>query len=680
MSRTLWKITAVAFVALSALAEESVRQLYERARLLQERNRNLDEAIRIYSRVVERAKDDRALAARAQLEQGILYLRLGREQEARQAFRKVIADFSDQPSFLREARARLGVNGSLKPALSVRQVWATPDTDNSGGPSPDGRYLSFTDWTTGDVSVRDLVTGEKRHVTSKDKGLETPFAVQAPSSVFSPDSKRIAYWWTNWGSFNEVRTVGLDGSLPHTLCRVADATQVRLTDWSRDGRHILAHIEYRSSPAKIVLIAANDGSIRPLKQVTGWPGRMSFSPDGRFILYDGPGSGGPDVRVLSVDGRRDVALAPHPADDFAAGWSPDGQRILFTSNRTGPLSLWTLAVKDGQAQGEPQLAFADAGNIESLGITRNGSLYYYLNTGLVDVYTAAIDPESAAALEPPKPLVHRFVASNQFPDWSPDGKYLLYQSNRPGSDSLIVIRALDTGAERELRTEAPLGFQPPHWNAAGDAILVSGTLAGKNGIYRIDPQSGAFTLSVELPPGKLPFTPAWSRDGKTLFGRFDSFNGIHRMNVATGAIQPLFNPNDPPGPYAGSDTGPSDPVLSPDGRSLLFQQRDRPRADNLLIMPPDGGTPRVLVSGKWPEQAFPAGAYAWTPDSRRIVIIQRAGTQFEISVIPAEGGEPRRTGIRTNGIKFLRLHPDGRRIAFQSGDGKGEVWVIENLF
>ena len=45
--------------------------------------------------------------------------------------------------------------------MNVRQVWATPDSDNSGGPSPDGRYLSFTDWTTGDVSVRDLVTGEK---------------------------------------------------------------------------------------------------------------------------------------------------------------------------------------------------------------------------------------------------------------------------------------------------------------------------------------------------------------------------------------------------------------------------------------------------------------------------------------------------------------------------------------
>jgi Tol biopolymer transport system component len=406
---------------------------------------------------------------------------------------------------------------------------------------------------------------------------------------------------------------------------------------------------------------------------------MSFSPDGRFILYDGPGAGGPDVHLLSVDGRRDVALAPHPADDFAAGWSSDGQRILFTSNRTGPLSLWTLAVKDGQAQGDPQLALADAGNIEPLGIARNGSLYYWLDTGLVDVYTAAIDPESAVVVESPKPVVHRFVASNQFPDWSPDRRYLLYQSNRPGSDNLIVIRALDTGAERELRPKAPLGFQPPHWNTAGDAILVSGTLAGKNAIYRIDPQSGAVSVSVELPSGKLPFTPAWSRDGKTLFGRFNSFNGIHRMDVATGAIQTLFNPNDPPGPSAGGDTGPSDPLLSPDGHSLLFQQRDRPRTDNLLIMPPEGGTPRVLLSVKWPEQ-FPAGAYAWTPDSRRIVFVQRSGKQFEILVIPAEGGQSRRTGIHMNGIRFLRLHPDGKRIAFQGGETGGEVWVIENLF
>ncbi len=67
-------------------------------------------------------------------------------------------------------------------------------------------------------------------------------------------------------------------------------------------------------------------------------------------------------------------------------------------------------------------------------------------------------------------------------------------------------------------------------------------------------------------------------------------------------------------------------------------------------------------------------------NSRRILVVQRAGAQFEISVVLAEGGAPRRTGIPMNGIRFLRLHPDGRRIAFEGGQAGGEVWVIENLF
>jgi Tol biopolymer transport system component len=81
-----------------------------------------------------------------------------------------------------------------------------------------------------------------------------------------------------------------------------------------------------------------------------------------------------------------------------------------------------------------------------------------------------------------------------------------------------------------------------------------------------------------------------------------------------------------------------------------------------------------------PESFFPAGSYAWTPDSRRVVFIHRSGKRFEISVIPADGGQPRGTGIHMNGIRFLRLHPDGKRIAFQGGENGGEVWVIQNLF
>ena len=184
-------------------------------------------------------------------------------------------------------------------------------------------------------------------------------------------------------------------------------------------------------------------------------------------------------------------------------------------------------------------------------------------------------------------------------------------------------------------------------------------------------------LSVELPAGKRTFTPAWSRDGKTLFGRFDGYHGIHSMDIATRTIRILFQTRRDAEAY--EETGPSDPLLSPDGRSLLFQVRDRPKTDNLLIVPPEGGSPRTLISVKLPEQ-FPAGAYAWTPDSHRVVFVRRTGKLSEISVIPAEGGQPRATGIHMNGVRFLRLHPDGKRLAFQSGVTDGEVWVIQNLF
>jgi Tol biopolymer transport system component len=407
---------------------------------------------------------------------------------------------------------------------------------------------------------------------------------------------------------------------------------------------------------------------------------MSFSRDGKFILHDGRGSPGADVYLLAVDTGQDVPLAPHPAEEFAIGWSPDGDQILFGSDRTGTLSLWTLTVRNGQAQGEPRLVRADAGSIEPLGVTRSGAFYYWVSSGLVDIYTAAIDPERAAILEAPKPVPTRFVGSNRSPDWSRDGKYLLYQSTRPGNELVIVIRSLESGVERDLRTLPALRFSTPRWNATGDAILASGTLAGKKGIYRIDPQKGAAALAVEMPPDKLLFTPDWSGDGQTLYGRFDNFNGVQRMDVPTRTIRPLYNPADAPGPFAANDTGPSDPLLSPDGRELLFQQRDRPRSDNLLIVTPEGGAPRVLLQGRWPDQAFPKGSYAWTPDSRWILVVQRSSGQAEILVVPAQGGELRRTGIHMSEIQSLRAAPDGHHIVFEGGQAGGAVWVAENLF
>src|SRR6185369_7177527 len=76
-----------------------------------------------------------------------------------------------------------------------------------GTVSLDGRYLTATDWKTGDLSIRNLETGQMGHLTS-NKSLADG---DAEYSVPSPDGKRIANGW--YGQKRcDLRLINIDGS------------------------------------------------------------------------------------------------------------------------------------------------------------------------------------------------------------------------------------------------------------------------------------------------------------------------------------------------------------------------------------------------------------------------------------------------------------------------------------
>lgn len=92
--------------------------------------------------------------------------------------------------------------------------------------------------------------------------------------------------------------------------------------------------------------------MRVLKSID-WRGvrRMFFSPDGKVLAYDlsvGDSSQQRDVFILAVDGSRETPAVVHPATDIVVGWSPDGSRLLFSSDRTGVIGLWGLSISDGK--------------------------------------------------------------------------------------------------------------------------------------------------------------------------------------------------------------------------------------------------------------------------------------------------------------------------------------------
>ena len=94
-------------------------------------------------------------------------------------------------------------------AYELRRVWSGSNLFNFywNEPSPDGRYISEIDWSTGNLAVTDLVTGEMEQVTQHpyDEGF-------AYGSVFSPDGKQLAYRWQFGASHHQpgrIRPTGV---------------------------------------------------------------------------------------------------------------------------------------------------------------------------------------------------------------------------------------------------------------------------------------------------------------------------------------------------------------------------------------------------------------------------------------------------------------------------------------
>src|SRR5262249_96427 len=155
----------------------------------------------------------------------------------------------------------------------------------------------------------------------------------------------------------------------------------------------------------------------------------------------------------------------HPAHEEVIGWTPDGKRILFSSDRTGN-SIWGVRVGAGKALQAPELVKSDLGRSFAMGFARDGSLYLCVPSDIKNIYVATLDPTTGEASSSPKELTSRYVGSNAFAAWSPDGKQLAYISTRGVSPrsrtGVLVLRSVETQVEREINP-ALATFSRPQW-------------------------------------------------------------------------------------------------------------------------------------------------------------------------------------------------------------------------
>lgn len=575
-----------------------------------------------------------------------------------------------------------------KKDLTIVRVWVGPEVDYEGEPSPDGKYLSFVDWETGDLAIRDLATGEMRRITSKGTWFEsTEFAL---NSMWSLDNTQVVYNWFNKDLFFDLRISEFDSSKERILYQNKEIEWVEPHDWSPDGKQILAIFSPEEEKNQIVLVSVEDGSVQVIKNLNrDYPwGKMRFSPDGNYIVFDLPekeDAPDHDIYLLSADGKSEIPLVEYPGNDVSLGWSPCGNWILFSSDRKGTRDVWAIRVAEGKPQGDPELIKTEMGQIWPMGFTKKGTFYYGLSPSMADAYIASIDLEKGKLITPPRKVSRRFIGSNNSPEWSPDGKHIAYVSKRiPGparriGSNVLCIRSIETGEERELSPKLT-SFGQLRWSPDGRTILVGGrTEKDRRGLFMIDTQSGDITLVLERKPEINIIPWSWSPDGKTIFyTQIDMKKKTSQIMVYDLVVKKekeIYSKSIKIAPI-------NNLALSPDGEMLAFVAFELETQSSILkIIPAGGGETHDLLQLKAPE-AF--RSIAWTADGREILFSKFLSYKLEeqrcqLWRIPAKGGEAYKAGLEMDQLGSLRVHPDGKRIAFTSGSSKGEVWMMENF-
>jgi Tol biopolymer transport system component len=572
--------------------------------------------------------------------------------------------------------------------FKIVRIWSGSDVDYEGAPASDGRYISFVDWETGDLALRDLSTGEKRRLT--DKGTWFQSEEFALYSKWSPDNNRLVYNWFNKDFYFDLRIFDIKSSKEHILYQNKEVNWIEPHDWSADGKYVLTIFTPEEQKNQIVLVNVADGSAKVIKTLgRGYPeGRMSFSPDGKYIAYDAPqeeDSPDHDIYLLSSDGESEFPLVEYPAHDRLLGWTPSGEWILFSSDRTGTYDIWAIRVANGKPQGEPKLITKYLGEIWPMGFTKTGSFYYGHSPLASDAYIAAIDLEKGKLLSPPEKVSQRFIGSNMSPEWSPDGKYMAYISRRiRGSarvgSSVLCIRSLETGKVRELTPQLK-SFGGLRWSPDGRSILVGGSdEKEKRGFFTIDVQTGDLSFVLERKPDTNIRPCSWSPDGKKIFYTQNNFKEkmffrIMLFDLETKKEKEIF-----------SRPAQIEPImnlaLSPDGQMLAYTTYGQEtQTSTLKTIPAAGGETRDLHILKAP-QGF--RSIAWTADGQGILFSKLLSDKMEeqkceLWRIPVEGGAAQNLGLSMDQLSITSINPDGKHIAYMSGRYRGEVWVMENF-
>ena len=609
---------------------------------------------------------DRVVAARA-------LVRIARRQAlagdagARGTYERVLAEFAGDARAVADARAGLAALDRGQAGGQTRLVWDDA-IDTWGRVSDDGRYLSFVDWETGDLAIRDLRTGLNRRVT--DKGGFVKAEAEAEGNAISPDGRLVAFAWDRWdrqadteGNY-ELRVIDADGRNERVLLRGRDIKYLRPFSWSPDGTAIGVRVERASGSAELIVVSRDGSRTETLASYDRRnPQDARFSPDGRWVAFTLPRNANDDGLGLDVfivargSGRPPTPLVENGR---LMEWTPNGRAILFSRTRGSSRILFVQPVTAGQASGPPDEVTAASEVGSPLGITRDGTLFFTRTRRVTNAVRMSLDPSTGAVGQPEelRPIADVGLAGKGgAPRFAPDGSRLVYTS----SPRAITTRQIATGVEHTVvpRLNSILSVD---WSSDAASLLVTGIdMAGAFGLFRVDPESGATSLLARIDEKGLVVV---SPDGSRAFYQ-KADRALYVRDLRSDSERRLIDWDD--GVMFSA-------AISNDGRTFAAIG-----VMKVALVDVASGKERVLFQSveASPERFRLGGVF--TKDDRALLLLVDVNDDQELWVCDlAGGGEPRKSRMPLK-VRGLSLSADGRWMAASSWQNTRQVFALERF-
>jgi serine/threonine protein kinase len=402
------------------------------------------------------------------------------------------------------------------------------------------------------IGVADVQTGEERVVSTE---LENRLCY---GIRWSPDGRRIAI-----GETALTGMVPSDSYVDLIDVNTGHLERLSFTDWSgpytamlwgRDGRSliigqapdVLARVS--GAPSQIMECELESGSLRELlwaqmsAPMGGWsssticslgPGRLvideyvvearlseityaaagdaaqmrtltgglardrqpAYSPDGELIVFSSNRSGNIDLWILERRTGTLRQLTDDPASDWDPGFTPDGEHVLWSSDHSGNMEVW-IAAPDGS--GARQLSH-DGVDAENPTMTPDGEwiIYGTTNSEHPGIWKIRADGSEATPLA---------EGAYVIPEVSPEGRYASYACVR-GTDYAIRVVEVQTGeivpfaihiSTRDLQENISTGRS--RWTPDGKALVfVSQDDSCRTGLFIQDFVPGIDTSASRRP-------------------------------------------------------------------------------------------------------------------------------------------------------------------------------------